>query len=157
MFAVLVISAKSGSWAADHTSQLRAWTCTPTRLAYHMCEANTGGANATGTGYAAATPDGETQINRCTFCSCQATLICTLSFELRGLTDWLYLVVCSHKRGPRPLGGAGEWQMGLGCACGRHLGEGDSSDEASLLPNGRVYRDSGGRWTRQRGMATGFV
>jgi hypothetical protein len=90
MFAILVISASAaapnfGSWAADHTSKLRAWTCTPTRLAYHMCEANTGGANATGTGFAAATPAGKTQINRYNLCSCEATLILK-SFEFRGLT-----------------------------------------------------------------------
>ena len=123
MFAILVISASaaapnSGSWAADHTSKLRAWTCTPTRLAYHMCEANTGGANSTGTGFAAATPAGKTQINRYNLCSCEATLICLSSSE-----DSLYLLVCSRKRGAhRPLGGAGDWQMGLGCPRGRHLG-----------------------------------
>ena len=60
MFAILHVTAaaaaapKAGSWSTDHTSMLRAWTCTPERLAYHLCEANTGGANADGTAMATA-------------------------------------------------------------------------------------------------------
>jgi hypothetical protein len=57
MFAILVVTAAAaaapkGSWSADHTTMLREWRCTPERLAYHMCEANTGGANSDGTAMA---------------------------------------------------------------------------------------------------------
>jgi hypothetical protein len=171
MFAILVISASAaapnfGSWAADHTSKLRAWTCTPTRLAYHMCEANTGGANATGTGFAAATPAGKTQINRYNLCSCEATLILK-SFEFRGLT----VPSCVQPQTGRP---PPPWRR-------RRVANGPwmSTREASrrsyrllllgfrasetpptrlpLLPNANVHRDSGGRWPRERGMATAGV